>query len=213
MKIRAHPIVRRTATLVTFLLLLTGCHEIIDAGGSDAGDSGIGVSGSEPATEGTGPERPARRQPNPPAINLPQLPAGTRDITSFAAADISDIGRKCIEVSWLGPKNFPAGVVIEVTNVHIAQSTPVFIRQRGGCDATDCRSSRAFTFTSADRSTCAVPLEPVGFGEAELTLSGTLVCPAGRQRECIDFATAAKRADAAREPIALQITQLTTGGG
>jgi hypothetical protein len=79
--------------------------------------------------------------------------------------EISRIARQCVEVSWLGPQDFPAGVEIEVTGVHIGQTRPVFIHRSDGRHSTDCRSPRAFTFTSVDR-TCTVPLEPVGFGTA-----------------------------------------------
>ena len=128
---------------------------------------------SSPKVEGTGPE-----QPRPPdkgtSVSFPDLPAGR---------DHYDDSRlqQCVTVKWLGRKDIPAGVSVQVKAVRITPER-VFDINGTRCDGVrGCTES--FTFTSADES-CSVSIKATATNGTNAYLRLTGRCVSRNAQQC-----------------------------
>ena len=142
-----------------------------------------------PATESSGAGNGTRTETNQPAVTVPQLPIGG------GADDPGDV-EQCVSVSFLGDE-ISAGVAIVPDTVTFSE--PLFERGGSECssDDTPCLSG-GFAFTAANDDTqegiCFLAVRAIGerapdeFGDVQLTMTGRLECPPGREAACEEFA-------------------------
>ena len=185
-------------SVLAAVLLLSGC-EPVDGPGSGspatAAPAGSPVATGLPGTETPGsPQVESTRIESP----LPQV-----DPVSYEGAKLpvggGDEDNRCAGVFYLGSRDIPPGVRLEVTGAVVEPA--VYGVGGAGCDGQPAQRclGTGFAFTEEargeDEGTCVIPVEPVGSSDetVDLVVTGTIVCAPGEAAACRDFAEKLRR--------------------